>query len=96
MLDIRTVALVGVMSEVVCALVVTLLWRYNRGRFDGLGLLAADFALQAAGLLLIVLRGAIPDWMSMVTANTLVVTGAILGYAGLGRFVGKKTPQIIN
>ncbi|MFA5205752.1 MAG: PAS domain S-box protein, partial [Lentisphaeria bacterium] len=53
-------------------------------------------ALQAAGLLLIVLRGAIPDWMSMVTANTLVVTGAILGYAGLGRFVGKKTPQTVN
>jgi PAS domain S-box-containing protein len=34
--------------------------------------------------------------MSMVLANTLVIGGAILGYIGLGRFVGKKISQVHN
>jgi PAS domain S-box-containing protein len=58
--------------------------------------LVFDFIFQAVALVLIVLRGAIPDWMSIVLANTMVIMGAILGFQGFERFVGKKGPQIHN
>jgi two-component sensor histidine kinase len=72
------------------------LWRQSQDRFAGTAFWVLDFVFQAAALVLIVLRGAIPDWMSMVLSNTLVIAGAILGFMGLERFVGKKGPHIHN
>jgi PAS domain S-box-containing protein len=95
-LDIRTVVFIGVVTSVVCTLVNLLLWRQNRKRFAGTGFWFADLALQTMALILIVLRGGIPDWMSFVLANALVIAGALLGYLGLERFVGKKGPQFHN
>jgi PAS domain S-box-containing protein len=95
-LDIRTIILSYVITDLICVWFVVLLWRQNRNRFAGTAFWAIDFVLQAAALILIVLRGAIPDWISMVLSNTLVVAGAILGFMGLERFVGKKGPQIHN
>jgi PAS domain S-box-containing protein len=90
MLDMRSVVLSGVLIDVICTLVVAVLWRQNRSRFAGLGFWAADYALQTAGLLLIVLRGAIPDWASIVLANACVITGAFLGLLGLEAFTGRR------
>jgi PAS domain S-box-containing protein len=55
-----------------------------------------DFCFQTTALFLISLRGGISDWISVVVANTLVIAGAVLGFAGLGRFVGKKISQVHN
>jgi PAS domain S-box-containing protein len=95
-LDMRTIVLSYVITDILCVWFVVLLWRQNRNRFAGTAFWAMDFVFQAAALILIVLRGAIPDWISMVLSNTLVVAGAILGFMGLERFVGKKGPQIHN
>lgn len=95
-LDIRTVAFIGVVTDILCTLVLAALWRQNRKRFDGMAFWVADFFLLTSGLLLIVLRGAIPDWMSVILSNTLLATGALMGYLGLERFVGKRSSQAHN
>ncbi|MFO7570312.1 MAG: PAS domain S-box protein [Smithellaceae bacterium] len=81
---------------VLCALLVIPLWLRNRRRYDGLHFLALDFSLQAFAISLIVFRGALPDILSVVTGNALIIAGAILGYIGLERFLNKKGPQIHN
>jgi PAS domain S-box-containing protein len=95
-LDMRTIILSYAITDILCVWFVVLLWRQNRNRFAGTAFWAIDFVLQAAALVLIILRGAIPDWISMVLSNTLVIAGSILGFMGLERFVGKKGPQIHN
>jgi PAS domain S-box-containing protein len=96
LLDMRTLVFSNVVSDIVCVLVILLLWHQSRKRFAGTGFWAFDFAFQTAAVFLISLRGSIPDSMSMVLSNTLVIGGAILGYMGIGRFVGKKTSQFHN
>lgn len=95
-LDTRTIILSYVISNVICAGVMAVLWRQNRQRFDGLSFWLADYVLQLVALILIALRGVIPDWVSVVVSNSLALTGTILLYMGLERFVGKRGPQIQN
>ena len=95
-LDMRTIVVGCMVTNVVCVCFVVLLWRQNRNRFGGMAFWAVDFVFQAVALFLIVMRGIIPDWISMVLSNTLVIVGAILGFMGLERFAGKKGPQIHN
>ena len=96
MLDMRTIIVSNVITDIVSVIVMTLLWRQTRKRFAGTGFFALDFVLQTTAFFLIILRGSIPGWLSIVLANTLVIVGAILGYMGLLRFVGKKSTQIHN
>ncbi len=95
-LDMRTVMFSYLLLSLVCAILMLSLWRQNRGRFEGTGHWAADFVLQAAGLVLIILRGSIHDAVSMVIPNLLILTGALLGYFGLGRFTGERTAKTYN
>ncbi len=96
LLNMRTIILSSVVTSIVCMLVVFFLWRQSRKRFAGTDFWALDFAFQTAAIFLIIMRGSIPGLMSIVLANTLVIGGAILGYIGLGRFVGKKISQFHN
>lgn len=96
LLDMRTVVFNGVLTYSVCTLVIVLLWRQSRKRFAGTDLWMLCFGLQTAALLLLILRGHIPDWASVVLANVLFIYGAFVGYLGLERFVGEKNPQIHN
>jgi PAS domain S-box-containing protein len=92
----RTIVLSYMVTNIVCVVFVALLWRQNRKRFAGTAFWVVDFIFQSVALFLIVMRGAIPDWISMVFSNTLVTVGAILGFMGLERFLGKKGSQIHN
>jgi PAS domain S-box-containing protein len=95
-IDLRSVVFTGVITEILCAVVLTALWRQNRNRFAGLSFWVMDFACQAIGLTMIFLRGTIPDWISLPLANSLIVAGAVLGYIGFERFTGKRGPQAQN
>jgi hypothetical protein len=55
-----------------------------------------DYFLNSTGLILIVLRGHIPVWLSVPFSNAIIVTGALLGYMGLESFLEKKSSQIHN
>jgi PAS domain S-box-containing protein len=95
-LDMRTIGFVNLITDVACVWFVVILWRQNRDRFAGTTFWVFDFLFQVVALVLIVLRGVIPDWMSMVLSNTMVIAGSILGLMGLERFLGKRGPQIHN
>jgi len=47
-------------------------------------------------MILILLRGSIPGWMSFELSNMLVMTGALMGLKGLEHFFQKKSPQRYN
>ena len=94
--DMRTIVLTGMVTEIISTVVIVALWLQNRKRFPGMALLATGFALQTAGWLLIIPRGFIPDFVSMVVSNTLVVAGAFSGYAGLARFTGERSRHVFN
>jgi PAS domain S-box-containing protein len=94
--DMKTVVFSYAISNAICAVVITFLWLRNRRRFAGLGFWLADFIMQFALIVLIILRGAVPDFVSMVVSNSLVILGTILLYMGLERFTEKRGPQIHN
>lgn len=96
MFDMRSVIATGVLTNIICTLVVLVLWLQNRKRYNGLLFWFADYALQTAGLLLIVLRGILPDWMSIVCANVFVLVGALLGLYGLELFTGIRQRRSHN
>ncbi len=96
MIDMRTLIFNYAISNAVCVLVIALLWMQNRARFAGLGFWLADFVLQFFGIVLVALRGFIPDFFSMVVSNACVFAGTILLIDGLGRFTDKRTSQIRN
>ena len=96
LLDMKTVIVSYIISNAICMMVVLFLCIHNRRRFDGLGFWLADFVMQFLALLLVVLRGFIPDWMSMTVSNALIIGGTVFLYAGLERFIGKRSSQIHN
>jgi PAS domain S-box-containing protein len=96
MFDMRTIVSSYAISNIICVVVIGLLWYQSRRRFAGLGFWLADFIMQFVALVLIALRGIVPDFVSMVVSNTLVIGGTILLYIGLERFTGKRSSQIHN
>ncbi|MBI5605137.1 MAG: PAS domain S-box protein [Deltaproteobacteria bacterium] len=95
-LDVRTVMVSHLATDVICTWVVILLWLHSRKRFNGTFLWVIDFVFQTTAVFLVVLRGTIPDWMSMVLSNTLIIAGTLAGYMGLERFGEKPGRQIHN
>ncbi|MEW6079649.1 MAG: PAS domain-containing sensor histidine kinase [Thermodesulfobacteriota bacterium] len=94
--DMRTILFGHLITSIVCAVIVVQLWRQNRTRFAGLTFWMIDFIFQVVAVLLVIMRGVIPDWTSMVFSNTLVISGAILGLMGMERFLEKQGTQIHN
>ncbi|WP_372753970.1 ATP-binding protein [Labilibaculum sp.] len=52
--------------------------------------------MSAMGNILVFLRSAIPDWISIPVANTLIVSSTIILLIGLEQFVKKKGYQLQN
>jgi PAS domain S-box-containing protein len=94
--DMKTVTIASVLINTVCLVVLLVLWNQNRSRYNGLIFWVTDWILQVGSALLIVLRGNIPNWASMVLSNSMVVGGTIILYYGLCRFVGKKNPRFLT
>lgn len=95
-IDMRTVFLLSGFTNVICTLFIVHLWRQNCHRFAGMNFWAFNFALQTAALGLIAMRGAVPDWISIFLANILILTGALLVFIGLERFVEEVGTQLHN
>jgi PAS domain S-box-containing protein len=95
-LDLRTVLISYVISNAICAIVMGSLWVQNRRRSPGLGFWLADFILQFLAVLLVALRGRVPDFFSIVIGSVFFIGGTLLLYEGLERYVGKVSPQRLN
>jgi len=94
--DVKTVLFSYAVSNAISATVIFMLWRQNRNRFNGLGFWLADFVMQFIALSLVILRGVVPDLISMTVSNSLIIGGTILLYMGLERFVGKRSAPTYN
>jgi len=96
LLDMRTVFISYVLTTGLCAVFMTSLWLQNKQRSPEIVLWFVDYLMQVVGLVLIVARGTIPDFLSIVGGNVLVILGTILLYVGLQRYLGKETRQLHN
>ncbi len=96
LLDIRTILIGFVASDIICTLVISSLWLQYRRQTPELWLWTADFALQTVAILLIALRGFVPDVLSMVGGNMLGIAGTMLLFIGLERYLDRRGPQVHN
>jgi PAS domain S-box-containing protein len=95
-LDMRTAIFSYVLITIISTFVITLLLRQYSSRYKGVPYMLLCFALQTMTLILILLRGKIPDWISFDLANTISVAGIIFFYIGIEAYVGKKSSIIPN
>lgn len=95
-LDTRTVLFSSVITSAICALVMASLWQQNRRRSPELGYWLADFVLQFLAILLVTLRGVLPDVVSVMFGVPFSLTGALLLFIGLERYLGKTSAQRSN
>jgi PAS domain S-box-containing protein len=95
-IDLRTLYLNYTVVNIVSLFMMIVLWHQSRKRFEGTHFFVFDFVLQIFCLLLIYMRGLIPDFFSMVVSNTASLTGTFLGLIGLAKFTGKKVNITVN
>ncbi len=93
-IDMRTLILTQTVAYVLCTIVMVLLWQQNRHRFNGLTCWLGDFVLQTLGMMLLLLRGAIPAALSIMVGNALIVIGLILFNNGLELFFERRSNPI--
>jgi len=92
----RTIILALILVNLVSTVLMAMMWKHYHLRYKGMGFWICDMSMQTIGILLIALRGFIPDLISIVFANTISMAGLILGLMGLQAFTGKRTNQIHN
>ena len=95
-IDMHTVLFSYVLSNAICAVVMTSLWLLNRRHSAGLGFWLADYVLQLIAVVLLALRGTRLSSVSIMLASPLAVVGTFLIYLGLERYTGKKSSQRNN
>lgn len=59
-----------------------------QNKFSGFSYFAAANVFLGIGLLLLALRDILPDIITIVVANTMVIVGSVLYYEGIRRFLG--------
>lgn len=94
--DIKTLMFLNLLINLINAGTMFGVWLYNRKRYSGIFFWFVNMILQAVGTGLILLRGQIPDLVSIIAANFLLLFGEVLLFKGLGNFAGKKISMIPN
>jgi diguanylate cyclase (GGDEF)-like protein len=94
-LDIRSLALVLMAVSTILGIVLFLIWR-SRTTYPGFGLWTAGTGLNAGGFLLMALRGIIPDILSIVMSNVLILSASVLFMEGVRYFRGITGRRIIT
>lgn len=94
-LDIRSLTVALTSVSAVLSIILFLIWR-SRRTYPGFGLWTAGNALYAAGFMLIALRGLVPNTLSIVPANILLLSAAVLFLEGVRRFRGIAGRPISN
>lgn len=95
-IDIRTVFFISIIIFFTCTLFISELWRQNRDRYTGIGYWLLCFSMETTALFLVILRGTIPAFISVMCANVIIVAGFIVLFIGLERFVERRSSQVPN
>ena len=89
-LDIRTLIVVATFVSIGSAAALILFWR-SESRPNGAGFWAIGMSCLTIGGLLMFSRGSIPDFISIVVANTLYILGFLLILRGIRIFAGRPS-----
>jgi PAS domain S-box-containing protein len=89
-LDMRTVVFSFVLINIVSTVVIIFLWSQFRKRYDGIIYLVAGFFLQLVAYIFIILRGQVPEILSIDIANCISLVGIFAGYLGFQKYTGIK------
>jgi hypothetical protein len=95
-LEVRTILLMSILINLIGLFMIFIIWIQNRHRFNGIGFWFFDFTFQAVTFALIALRDIVPDWLSIVLANSLSMIGILLGLMALNRFYDIRKKHIFN
>ncbi|WP_407333621.1 diguanylate cyclase domain-containing protein [Enterovibrio sp. 27052020O] len=94
-LDNRTLLIVTALISIGSAVALISLWRSQSTR-NGIGFWAVGMSCVALGSILISTRGSLPDFLSLVVANSLYVIGFQLIFRGIRIFVGRPPVLILD
>ena len=92
--DMRAIVFSFLIADLTITLFMILLAVQNHRRFRGIRFWVAAFLLQNIGVILIELRGSIPDWSSFVLSNAMIIAGVLAGLKGMCSFSGVKMNHI--
>jgi PAS domain S-box-containing protein len=92
-LDGHTLLVLNLVICTVNAFGIATIWFQNRLRYKGISLWLFSIAMQVIGLVLILLHGIVPEFLSLVLSNIFMALGAIVLLVGLERFVNLEGPR---
>jgi diguanylate cyclase (GGDEF)-like protein/PAS domain S-box-containing protein len=95
-IDIRTVVLFYLVANALNGGLIFLIWQIFRKHYRGLFHILINMTCQTAGSLFLLLRGVIPDFLSILATSVFSVTGMIFALKGLERFFNKEKRRIYN
>ncbi len=95
-LDLLTVLISISIINLLGMIVIFLLWRQYRQRFNGIGFWLVNFSLQFFALVLLSFRNLIPDLFSVLISNTMIITGLIFLLFGFGKFLSTRVNHNLN
>lgn len=96
MLDMRTLMITYVINSLLNSLVMIIYWRQNRKYFQGISKWTLALVLQTLGFLLLSLRGLLPDFVTIVVSNVIIVVAAFIIYLGFAEFVKCESRRRVN
>ena len=93
--DIRSLVFVLIAVAIIECLAMAFIWS-TRKTYPGFGLWTIGNATFAVAFLLIFLRGIIPDVLTILVANILIMIAAVLYYEGVLRFRQLASRKVIS
>jgi len=87
--DLRTVVFCVILIELFLTLIMALYWKKRRG-YPGFGLFTLSIFIFALVHICVVLRGSIPDIISIAGTNFFTIFGFLITYDGASRFRSNK------
>ena len=95
-IDIRTLYLSIIVIHVFNLVLISTLCFQIKKRFPGTILILVSFFISTIGNILVYLRNSIPDWISIIVANLLIVFSLLVLIIAFEKFVKKKSSQVQN
>ena len=95
-LNLQTIMVSFVFTNLVCAAVLFYLWKENRTRYEGLNFWVISYAGNFIGLILLSLRGIIPDFWTRMLGSIILLGVLLVFFLGIQLFFGKKVRNAHN
>ena len=84
-LDLRTLSFALALIAILLSLIMVFIWR-NHKTYPGFGFWTIGNFVAAIGFSPLFLRGAVPDFLSIIVANTLILASIIIHLQGVRKF----------